>query len=165
MAERYMEFLSVVMSLPADAGAWVEQEVRLPTSKTELFALLIHFIEDYYLPPRLDIEAEGYYSRTFSLNKAPSTTGQMKNCGYPDNLYYNCKCNNFIETALTNIRNIRGATQERRDFSPPILIAQDTLWWCAENSANVEQATNLSLRIGYTLEKVNREAFIAALVS
>ena len=48
-------------------------------------------------------------------------------------------------------------------FDPPVLVAKDTLFLGVVGTGNAN-AKSARIRIGYTLQKVSVEAFIAALV-
>jgi len=163
--DRYMEFLDSPTLTPALDGAGTGVEtvaIRLPTSKTEMLAFLLHkvmfepsgscypMVDDTESQLHLalcynDYAATPYYGSVhgvIAMHRQNASSGQVSGA-LSDYVYY-------------------WKTPEIQDFSPPILIATDVLSLCLRLIGSI--AVSGRVRLGYTLEKVGREAFIAALV-
>ncbi len=134
--------------------------IYLPTSKTELMAMLIH---DIWLP--------------VLMPGAPAATGETgagacvtknKNSAFglqdPD-VIAGVEVQRFWDMPTVGVTIQDYWTPMHYHFDPPVLVARDILYFKIK-SDNVDSVLLTGYyRIGYTLEKVSREAFIAALVS
>lgn len=163
MVERFMEFVGGNISIPTGAGALVKATLPIPSSKTEMFAFILHRIDITMAPPMFQSKAENYYDRAFGIFK--SDVASVVGFDDASTIWRVDSFHNFIETALSNMSQISESWQLETQFNPPILIAQDLLYIVAQNGSPVNEARVLRFRLGYTLEKVSREAFIASLVS
>jgi len=68
-----------------------------------------------------------------------------------------------VQGSLSEYLEYRGDHDKRYHFDPPILYAKQSVFLGVKGLGN-SGAKALSVRVGYTLEKVSREQFIEALV-
>ena len=157
-----MEFI-VTRANEAVAGTMFEEEIYLPSSKTETLAMLIHKVAiDITSLERIDA-TQTMVIAGLSKRSNPSSTrygcdpaiiagyGAALDCG-------------MMEGTLSEFKVFQEYGEQVTYFDPPILIARDRLWLVAK-TYNQLSLTFVTCVIGYTLEKVTRDAFIAALVS
>ncbi|MBA7550727.1 hypothetical protein ES705_43250 [subsurface metagenome] len=151
----FMEFMRGSLAQSA-ANVFTEREVQTPTSKTETMAMLIHQIE--LRPARLiDSTPTAEDHIAVQIAKAPQdSTDDIDN---PDIIAYY-----MARTHLDAVFNqmVEKGYQEVK-FDPPILYPKSTIY-AGINTIGFAAPMTLNFRIGYTLEKVSREDFIAALV-
>jgi len=161
-----MEFicagLTDTLGVPAGYSTYNEVMIPLPTSGTEIMALLLHEVDFRIAGPEMGVDTQ-MASNSVYLTKS-HRTGPVNNCfADPDLLAM------YMEHVTIN--QVAGAGQLLWHdgipvwrFSPPILIARDAVYFANRTFMQAAANTVASVRLGYTLEKVSREAFIAALV-
>jgi len=164
-----MEFIGWSIAGPpgpvlADAS-WSYAEVRLPIALQSDLALLIHSMH-------LEVghafdgteAAPGEYRRIAALSTWKPAAGQI-----PER--YEQGVIGFVNHALilntasgTNTMLMVRPPIEYKEFDPPILVATDTLYVACENRGLLDTTASFSGRIGYTLQKVDRETILRALI-
>ncbi len=167
MGQAYMEFIRGRIFMPEvePAGVISKKSIALPSSKTETMAVLVHSIdiEMNRCLPQYKAGDIPYFVNFSVLLHEPNTDGD---CGIsmPGVLAYYAVGFDLVETALTVLKNVYEVGQRCWKFDPPVLVAQDFLWICGWKSADIDVGRETRFRLGYTIEKVSREAFIASLV-
>jgi len=156
----YMEFLRKEGKTP-NTGAYTEETILCPVSETELMAMLIHKIHLYCGIPEIAAGED----RTMNVQ----LTSDSKNAivSWEDNdVLAKFSWGAFASTTL-----IAGAQIEShvvqieppvKYFDPPILYSKRELYLGGYCSAAIP--LKFGVIIGYTLERVSRADFIAALV-
>ena len=165
----FMEFISWNISGAVDQGnaTWAMDTIKLPVSGTELLALLIHSIHIETGHVSLELyKAGGEYRQIASLSLRKPAYGEVVERFDPAGLAFINHCVVMVETALSNFGYMARPTVEYKTFDPPILIAQSEIYVSGEVRSTVAQDQQMACsgRIGYTLEKVSKDDFIAALV-
>lgn len=166
---RYMEFIHARAELQSGDGIDdIVVPIYLPTSKTESYAMLIHKIQGCTSTPHLE-KAEADYVLDAGLVYQPTPISLVP--GSPNVIQAWGMVNRIVETALTVMAQLvslcgngGGGNGCDVNFSPPILIAADVIYLMYFRDPGSEWFVTADVRIGYTLERVSREAFIAALV-
>jgi len=161
-SERFMEFVAVESGAIAfnavGYGDYTEVEIPLPTSKTETMAMLLHRV-DFRLghPHFIDTQmnsVSGYLTKSHQ-------TGPI-DLADPDLIaqyFWHVSVNQVAGAGISEWED----GSKLWLFDPAILIARDKLYMGGRTF--METANQVcQVRVGYTLEKVSREAFIAALV-
>jgi len=162
--ERFMEFVGAyVIQSVADTDASVAFDV--PSSETELMALLVHQIdwEGQVSTPvaAVTIGIDGFL--TYSAQIPSSVGGYLTKMDVIDTLQRAVAAGTTLDDVVAG--NYFAALQhDIHKFDPPILIARRTLHLHIRSS-NSAVVNAVALRLGYTLEKVTQAAFIAALVA
>lgn len=158
---KLMEFTGTYVQVEPSATL-VKQPFRVPTSRTELMAMLIHKVElltgDF---PR--IKAEGTYPYFFGLSSREPLGMLPLLLNEPGSIAYAEYNMIFIETALTNMITHMGTSYTVFYYDPPVLVARDTLWLSGYGEYP-GFIMGLRVKVGYTLEKVPERDFINALV-
>ena len=154
--ERFMEFISKRLEESA-AGVYTEAVIPTPCSQTEQFAMLIHRIDGHMEPP--EVVGAAITVSALALNKASKSEGV--GIDDPDCLFEGLSKVDAVVAATPNFIN---CGQFVRRFDPPILYAKSQIYLGVWGNNNVGTMTQVC-RIGYTLEKVSKDAFIAALIS
>jgi len=162
VANRFMEFIHTRLD-EAVINVQCEKVIYVPTSKTEVMAMLIHKITfDLTSLERVDTK-QTMVIMALSKDSLPSAFRYGSNpriiAGYGAAL--DC---GMIEGTLTEFQQFQEYGAQVQYFDPPILVAQDQLYLQLKTYEQLSLTYGLCV-IGYTLEKVSREAFIAALVS
>ena len=151
----FMEFLRA-KAVQSTANTYAEIMIPTPTSKTESMAMLIHSIE---LEPTnvLDTTVNNGDLASMHLSKTHKTS--TLGLEDPDILArYRAK------VSLNAVFNTVVFQGERKHvFDPPILYPHTNLFLGFYTLGFTAASYGIG-RIGYTLEKVSREDFIAALV-
>lgn len=155
--EALMEFIDIYL-LQAVLNERISTVFSVPTSRTELMAMLIHDI--WFSIPANDRIADVAVRTSVSINKW-SEGGNIpklaQDCiaSYWESLWYSSDRTVLYDTV---------GWFPHWHYDPPRLIARDDLRFVlyTENFGAEGQYGNA--RIGYTLEKVDERAFIAALV-
>lgn len=157
--ERFMEFIGGQLLITAGTeGVQQELELDLPTSKTETMAMLIHLIE-------LDIaDINGQAGDRVQSNVYLSKSSMPSKFRYHGSDILAWYCLLYEMTVAAGECYIYESGSKLTYFNPPILIARDKLYLGHKGYEYDAVSTYVTGRIGYTLEKVSREAFIAALV-
>jgi hypothetical protein len=151
----FMEFLRAIVTQTA-INAYKEVQIPTPTSKTENMAMLIHSIE---LRPSVLVAAAPATEDFISTHLCKTTQTNVRTTADPDIL--------AIYHAVTNLNAvfhdvlIRG--EQKQTFDPPILYPKASLF-LGMTTGGMASVKNVTVRVGYTLEKVSREDFISALV-
>ena len=159
--QAFMEFIThQVEETTLGTQAW--GQIVLPTSANELLALLLHDVTFHRVGcDRLDGKTTQMVE-AIALRQPPSYEGL--NAGqYPDVI---ADVSMLVSTNIINAEGYIWYYQAGRlhwHFDPPILIAQDHLYHGVVGIENTALRVGM-VRLGYTLEKVSREAFIASLV-
>ncbi|MBA7699380.1 hypothetical protein ES703_108075 [subsurface metagenome] len=165
-SERYLEWICAgvtdTLGVPAGYSVYNEIMIPLPTSGTEIMALLLHEVDFIVAGAEFGVDTQ-MSSNGVYLTKSHHTAPVNNNLADPDLIAM------FMEHATIN--QVAGAGQllwwdgiPVWRFSPPILIARDAVYFANRTFSQAAANTVASVRLGYTLEKVSREAFIAALV-
>lgn len=160
--ERFMEFIHADVTSSATGDAGVEAaEIHMPVSENENLACLIHRV-DFLVNMLLtaDLAAATNIWRGGSLNTFPAADHADMLIGVPGCLAM------YIWGATTSAAGVLSNQEGERAwlFDPPLLIARRQLYVAAYRSVGVANDTNCRINIGYTVEKVSKDAFIAALV-
>lgn len=154
MVERYMEFLNCQIYNPIDEGFTIV-ESQCPTSTIESMAMLIHMISfRLYMPPPSAGVVSAHVAEL--VNRLINDTIDEYDSGLI------ARCRALVEQTGAGVAFWFEAPTEHY-FNPPILYAKSSLFFCAKGT-NTERTIKAECRIGYTLEKVTKDAFIAALV-
>ncbi|MBA7710455.1 hypothetical protein ES703_119398 [subsurface metagenome] len=134
-------------------------EIYLPTSKTELMAMLIHDVWIPVLMPGAPA-ATGETGATACITRNKNSAFGLQD----PSVIATAQWQRFWDAGPI-VRMETEWSPSHYHFDPPVLVARDIIW-LKVNSDNVDSVLLTAYyRIGYTLEKVSREAFIAALVS
>ena len=156
----FLEFLRGRVTMTA-AGAYAETQIRTPVSKTEELAMLIHLIDAKVAiaPPEDALTTETWSS----LHDRPRT--DVAPLDDPGCLWHHLV---FIQAGVTEGTLTEYSTYwvdeiNRLYLSPPILYAKDTIY-VGVDCTHASYLASTILRIGYTLERVSSQDFIAALV-
>ena len=156
----YMEFLRGIIKQTA-LNAYAQVAIRTPTSKTEVMAMLIHDIELIQECPEVidaTITVLRYHiaDRTHTFVRGQEVEGVL--------IFTSIGVNaGATQGTLSEYMSIWQEGSPYRHFDPPVLYARDEIYLGMESVA----CTGLHMgvvQIGYTLERVSREDFIAALV-
>lgn len=161
----FMEFLRMD-SDQSVINTIVEAAFITPTSRTEKMAMLIHMIETHIATP----DAQDGVSAYTNFCVADEAGVGIQGIHHPHVLAYR------LEEASFPLEEIHaGADSEYRPivysrhehvlyFDPPLLCAKQYLY-CTISSVDCLNVKDGAARIGYTLEKVSAEDFIAALTT
>ncbi len=157
----FMEFIRDSVTESA-ANTYTETEIKTPASRTEKLAMLIWQMEiEAGLP---DIEDAQSNATLTQLVKTTQNTG----LGLQDEDLL------MRVNKLANVGTVQGSLTEFqryqeldasviRYFDPPILYAKAEMFLGIVGSGNAAAGSS-GARVGYTLERVASEEFIAALV-
>ena len=160
--DRFLEFVSA-HALQSVADTDLQVAFDIPTSETELLAFLIHRIDwEGNVPVGIAAAAigiDGYLTTTIAT---PAGLGTHIN--WPSLVDCYMRMARYGTTTDDQLESDLGDQHRIHHFDPPILIAQRTLYLTIHTSASTV-VNDVAIRLGYTLEKVSREAFIAALVA
>ena len=168
----FMEFIgwniSGPIAVPDPTNTWAMDTIKLPVSGTELLALLIHSIHIEVGHVSLEnYKAGGEYRQVASLSLRKPAVGEVIERYDPAGLAFVSYAVCCVETALSVFGYVATpGTIQYKTFDPPILVAQSEIYVSGEARSDVAQAQQMACsgRIGYTLEKVSKDDFIAALV-
>lgn len=162
----FMEFLHID-GIESAVNTYTEHKFITPTSRTEKSAMLIHMIEFHMKTPDAQ-DNEAVYTNGQIMDEP---LGAMDNIHNPHVLLKVLEEASFPQQAeaagappaLFEYRPViysRG--QYLLYFDPPLLYAKQYIY-AATESDNSLNPCDFAGRIGYTLEKVSSEDFIAAL--
>ncbi len=156
ISERYMEFLrgKVVMSA---IDTYKEDVIPVPTSRTEELAMLIHEIVAHTATPTMQAGAV----TLSSWHVADRALDHTKNVFEPGILAYGMNEANDLPAGLLSYAGYLRICHFY--FDPPILYAKASIYFGIETEGEAAPQWGMC-RIGYTLEKVSKDAFIAALI-
>jgi len=156
-----MELLNAQVTESA-ANTHTEIAIQLPTSRSELLAMLVHQV-GFELAPNTLIDT--VTDDTHAQLRRRSATSILARSD-PDLI--------ASYAVFASVGKVVGAAEKavvlmaegylQSYFDPPLLIARNQLYLAVE-SYNETVARYAAVRIGYTLEKVSERAFIAALVT
>ncbi|MBA7707642.1 hypothetical protein ES703_116518 [subsurface metagenome] len=158
VGERYMEFLRNVIT-QVTINTFIEEQLPTPATGNENMAMLIHMIIGSAEPGLGEVLKDveliaAIHDRSMTL------TGGWR---YPGTLMYH-------HYGINATLSAAGLVYKREDslqvvyFNPPVLYAKSFIYH-ALNSEECAHIRSHEIAIGYTLEKVSKDAFIAALVS
>ncbi len=159
-----MEFLRGRLLVPT--GPTLNKEIiALPSSKTELMAVLLHDIwfQAKYVDPSLKA-GDMMYSTEYSISTREPPASNVFHYNEEGCLMFYYRGRSYTESALSNTEGMQFEGQRQMHFDPPVLIAQDYLWVAGMSNKAVMLESTAYYMLGYTIDKVSREAFIAALV-
>jgi len=169
--DEYMEFIFSPMNDvqglgPAGGyGAFNQKEIYMPVSENEQLACIIHQVEFYtshvYPADGVQVAMNASLSKHFrsSFSTIGSDFGML--AYYTEDYGFGLDSGTLSDYWTRKTRPDSGMLWK---FDPPLLIAQRTLYHGAR-TYNMPEANQVAhLRIGYTLRKVSKDAFIAALV-
>jgi len=149
-AERFMEFLRIIGQQSANDTNTTFM-IQTPTSKTEAMAMLIHQIDYQY-----DDHSKVDHSQAMVIvDRDVGAIGKWitdQEC--IDAVRYKQK---FTTTGLAYLNVI-----QKHTFDPPILYSRAAIGMQIRSTTTGAQKWG-RVRIGYTLEKVSKMAFIEAL--
>lgn len=158
--ERFIEFITDRISESA-INTFTQEEIALPTSKTEMMAFLLHTVDIFVETPTF--VASTNVSRRCQLTLDEATGMDWYNAfRLIATLSRDDHWGALIDDPCPRSGFSYG--RERWVFDPPLLIARDHIY-AAVVGHNETTVCVSDVRLGYTLERVSREAFIAALVS
>lgn len=156
--ERYLEQIWDNLSEEV-ANVFIEKEISIPSSKTELFAFLLHkVVFGLETPERIDATQT---AMGLVLSKTGKTTVNERATTIAFSQQFLSLGD--AQGSLTEYQIVEERGARIWDFDPPILIAQDHLHFGMKGLNNTAVQDG-GIILYYTLEKVSREAFIAALV-
>lgn len=144
-------------------NTYAEEAIPTPVSKTEELAMLIHMIEWHTDDPQC---TEGDYASVLTGLYSQSQSGAV-GLQYPDTIdaYQQSIMLGRYQGTLSEYFEYYKDPQVKH-FDPPILYAKSFIYHGVQGVQQPAGALKTSvLRIGYTLEKVTKDAFIDALVS
>lgn len=156
----FMEFLRGRVS--HSGGTNVESaRIAVPSSKTEELACLIHQIEIKMDEPTYVLAAHEWIKAGISKQDYDGDAN-MPNYENTDMIW-------IVENTATEgiVVGPFGRNEQNtyiKYFDPPLLYAKADIWLLHELDAGQPAAKIAQTIIGYTLEKVSREAFIEALI-
>lgn len=149
----FTEFLSKSISESA-AGTYTEVEITTPCSKTENMAMLISRIV-VTNDSNLDTPAQDDQILAHLANSSQSAILPESNS--------NCVASGYLETGFVTSGTDRITNLLfERVFNPPILYAKGTIYGAIKAIGQADAHT-VSIRIHYTLDKVDKNDFIDAL--
>ncbi len=152
-----MEFLRGELAL---TGATVTtEEINTPVSKTQELAMLIHEINK--ICESVELIALNTAINEFTLN-SEAHTGEATSPDFndPDTIY---RVDHTAEEGiLTSAKHYSGPTSKKGD--PPLLYTKGKMYFEGRQRLAGQATQYASIQIGYTLEKVSKEAYIDALV-
>ena len=159
--ERYMEFLRSTVEESA-AATYTETVIHCPVSENEQLAMLIHSIEWWIESPEtIDTKESSLQAHLAMASK--TAIARLKDRDVLSIITSTHQAG-FVEGTLTEFVRTWVRRQWILYFNPPILYPRRVLYLAVAGTENVA-AYEADVRIGYTLARVSREAFIAALVS
>jgi len=155
-SERYLEWIGFHIDEQAP-NTYTEVPIELPTSENETLALLLH---------RIEFEMEHGERIPGLITHVDTGLRHRSGVGYPHinvpDVIASVDLELCIEAAGVHTGRVADTIVPKL-FDPPILVATRQIYLFIQGANNVG-ASECYGRIGYTLEKVSREAFIAALV-
>jgi len=156
----YMEFLRKYLKETA-ANTWTCEEIPTPASKTELMAVLIHQIR-FWIP--MPAARDGLRCEFMAqlISRDSNEPLSADDPGYIHGVCTAIECGT-AEGTLDEYEWTRMQGAETLYFNPPLLYAKDKLYLGVKGT-NLLVPYDAVVVIGYTLERVSREEFIAALV-
>jgi len=163
MADRFMEFIraSIVSTNVGDAGV-KSAEIQMPVSENENLAVLIHkvnFLFNAFLTADLGASSSGAARQTGLCTFPPKVHADML-VNTPG-----CLAMSILWWTQSASGDMTGEEGHREwDFNPPLLVAKRSLYVGAYRGTGLTTETSAMVSIGYTVEKVSKDAFIAALV-
>ena len=160
--EAFLEFINGVLTESA-ANTFTELEIATPASRTALSAMLIWLIEFDMTTP----DIEDAQTNVTNIQLTRDTTTGLNNLEDDDLLarWSISVAAGAIQGSLSEYLVASGLDPRPRvfKFDPPILYPRSSVWLGIQGTGNVNVKTG-RCRVGYTLEKVSQQAFIAALV-
>lgn len=158
--ERFMEFLAAyVCQSVADVSKYID--MPLPVSENENLAVLVHRIEfEVNVPTAIfnaAIGVDAFLSKSQTMPTPPYIAKSEIVDSYQRMFRMWTVNDAFMDGGM-------GIQQAIHLFDPAILIARRTLYLHINSSATTV-LNDATCRLGYTIEKVSKDAFIAALVS
>lgn len=160
MIQQFMEFLRQRVTETA-ANTFTCGEIRCPVSETESLVMLVHRME-IYIPnvDRIDSTIV-WTSAAIGYNDANERSSNQSSVIHQTMMQEDCGSE---EGSLSEYhQSIILEGEAVAYFNPPLVIAQSVLYPKLV-SLGMPTPNYANFRIAYTLEKVSRESFIAALV-
>jgi hypothetical protein len=160
MPDRYMEFLNASVRQSA-ANTYTQEEVDLPVSENENLAMLIHRIDLFVDTPDI---VDATWTRVAGQLTWRSEAGMI----WWDDPSLIARLDEDISTGqaqgtLSEFFDHRRLGANVYIFQPAVLVAQRQIF-IATDGDGCAAAMGCVARIGYTIEKVSKEAFISSLV-
>lgn len=156
----FTEYLKAFVTESA-ANTYTEKEYRIPTSKTELMAMLIH---DIWVPEGCTELVEGTVTKV-SWHIAEHSMTTIRPWRF-DGILLGGRHDTHagdVEGTLSEYFWDNWNAPRHVHFDPPMLYARDAIWVGVLGAAATAPRT-VAFVIAYTLEKVSRQDFIAALI-
>ena len=157
-----MAFLEFVRNQVTESGAntYTEDEVQMPTSRTERLAMLIWSIQMEISFPDIE-DAQGNRVDSHLADSEATARQRYHNTGVLFAGAWETSAGAAAGTLSEYMFNEKTGPLYVR-FDPPVLYAKSTIFHGIVGIGNSSVKT-AQVMIGYTLEKVSTEAFIAAL--
>ncbi|MBA7709763.1 hypothetical protein ES703_118688 [subsurface metagenome] len=156
--ERYMEFMRDVVSQDV-VDTYTEKAIPCPVSGNENLAMLIHMIVGT-MEPCVPVLTEDNEVIAAVHDRSMTLTGGWR---YPGTLLYHHHGYNSTLSAA-GLGYVRTSAIQIMYFNPPVLYAKAYIYHCINSELATDRRSH-EIAIGYTIEKVTKDAFIAALVS
>ena len=160
----FIEFLRA-LNMMDTPNTYREVPIPCPTSKTEQMAMLIH--EVIFRPPTLETGTGKSPKKTPGIADLESYSAQLM--GQSQGGIRNLDHKDMIATLFRKVSLgavwhwLHEEMPAYWRFDPPILYPRANLYFGVLTSG-FAAAANFAIRIGYTLQRVSKEDFIAALV-
>jgi len=166
----FMEMVNGEIEVAVDGSAnWAKLAIDLPVSENESLACLVHYL---WMMPRslaayllkagdLSYGSVAQMSLFEPLSASDVVNGMQRQGSI---LWIDDVCS-VIESALSTWA-IHWTTHKSNPvyFDPPLLIAQRRIWFSASQAGANAQVIVAGFCLGYTVERVTKDQFIAALV-
>lgn len=148
----FLEFIRATVTLSA-ANTFTQVTIATPVGRASNLAMLIHSIEtevDGFDTPADQDQIE------IQLTKVSQTA--MIRLADPNLIYRDTRQIGFVTSGSFMFKN-----EDRQEFRPPILYAQSNMYFGCK-TAGQAAARRFDIRIGYTIEAVDKTTFLEALV-
>jgi len=159
-----MEFLRAYVK-EETANTYTKEALQCPTSKTENMAMLIHMIE--IIPGLPDLVAN-QMTKTTAGFRSDGTKTNVDGIEVPDIIWVRQRVRETKEFTIDantygSVLYVEEPPEAIRQFDPPLLYSKQQIY-CFVMGMNNTATKGMAGRIGYTVERISREDFIAALV-
>lgn len=147
----FMEFIREVVT-ETGANTETRKEISMPTSRMESLAVLIHSVS-------LELNSIADWSGDDSVEIALKDNDNNGATLNYDGVISSLKLQSDITTSGGGLSRM----EKTEYFDPPVLYSKKSAWLDIKgiSQANAQSA---SVKIGYTVDKVDKDSFISALV-
>lgn len=160
MTEEYMEFIVSEITQGA-SNTYAEREIPMPVSENENLAVVVHKVDIALSHP--GTSDDNYAEVYTSLHERPEsnvvTRGAVGGIAYHRVVLEA----GTAEGTLSEYATWFGSLEYTELYLPPVLVARRAIY-VGINSGGCSVVKQCNCRIGYTIRKISRDAFIAALV-